>query len=490
MMSFGEASRIFGLFGLSILLDACALQAPYRSAAPHVPVQWSNTQSDLAGKPPVLAADESWWTQLHDPAIDALISASLADNPTLEQALARFDQARAELGIAAAQRIPTTTVMAVANRTRTENNVGVGSGFGLLANTVQAGPNFSWELDLWGRVKQSNIEAKMRLAARDADAQSARLSVASQVASGVLNLRACSYSLKVRDNDIASREVELDLIRQRVAAGNAAAVDEASAISNLATARTTRLSQFEQCSHYTNALVALSGRDIDTVRDLVGEPLPFASGMPALPPMQLALPATVLATHPSVVAAEREVGAAWAHIGVAKASRLPKIELDAMLSGQWLSALGTTYTLMEWSLGPALNGTLFDGGAGSAKVDAARARYREAVANLNAKLRATVQNVEDALARQASANARLVSSQLAQDAARTALRANEARWRAGAISRFELEASRRQFEAAEESVVVATRDRCQAWVSLIQATGYGPSLSFDERDIPSKLPQS
>jgi multidrug efflux system outer membrane protein len=253
-------------------------------------------------------------------------------------------------------------------------------------------------------------------------------------------------------------------------------VDEAEANSNLATAVTNRLSQNEQCARYTNVLVALAGNDIDAVRGLIAQPLPDAASMPPLPPMQLALPAAVLEYHPTIVSAERDVEAAWADIAVTKADRLPKVELDAALGGQWLSAFGTAYKLIVWSIGPALNGTLYDGGAGSSKVDAARARYREAQANLHAKVRSTVQNVQDALAQQVSADARLVSTQQAQQAAQVALRANEARWRAGALSRFDLETSRRQFEASEESAIAATRDRCLAWVALIQATGYGPSL--------------
>ena len=53
------------------------------------------------------AALPGWWTLLHDPAIDTLAQAALADSPTLAQALARIDEARATLGSADAQRLPT-----------------------------------------------------------------------------------------------------------------------------------------------------------------------------------------------------------------------------------------------------------------------------------------------------------------------------------------------------------------------------------------------
>lgn len=65
------------------------------------------------------------------------------------------------------------------------------------------------------------------------------------------------------------------------------------------------------------------------------------------------------------------------------------------------------------------------------------------------------------------------TSRQAVDAARIALGANEARWRAGVISRFELEDSRRQFNLVQESAIAAARDRAQAWVDLIRASGAG-----------------
>ncbi|WP_321873799.1 efflux transporter outer membrane subunit [Burkholderia ubonensis] len=490
MLSLTLSARAWVIPGLSLLLSACSVSPPPPPAMPVAPARWSDRPGADAAVASVPATSAAWWTSLGDPAIDALIEASLADNPTLEQAAARVDQARAAAGIAAAQRLPTLTANGSASRAQTayvngtSNSAGlggnasqVGQNLDLLYGTAQIGPALSWEMDLWGRVRQSRIAANERLAARNADARSARLAIEAEVARNVAELRACRYSLEVRDGDIASRDLELGLIRQRLSAGNVARIDEASAIGNLAASRASRLAQAERCEQLDNALVALSGLDLGTVKSLMRRPLASNARIPEPPPTRPALPATVLAMHPDIVSARREVDAAWADIGVARAERLPRLELDAMLAGQWLTALGKTFSILAWSVGPTLSGTLFDGGAGSSKVAAARGRYREAVANLDAQLREAVQNVENALARQASADARLASSREARQAAGDALRANEARWRAGAISRFELETSRRQFETAEESVIDAARDRCTAWVALVKATGYGPSLA-------------
>jgi outer membrane protein, multidrug efflux system len=96
---------------------------------------------------------------------------------------------------------------------------------------------------------------------------------------------------------------------------------------------------------------------------------------------------------------------------------------------------------------------------------------RRRVAALRASVRAAARNVEDALAARQSAEQRAVTSGLAVEARRITLRAKEASWRAGSIAVFKLEDARRQFNAAQESSIAATRDRAQAWVDLVLAPG-------------------
>ncbi|MDY7579283.1 TolC family protein [Herbaspirillum sp. RTI4] len=476
----------------SIFLAACATQAPYSPPQPPAPSGWENNPHPGGTGEPV--ATGQWWTRLNDAAISELVNASFADNPTLAQALARVDQARAAAGLAAAQKMPGLTGNLNAGRAQVQNTAGIGNSTTLLESSAAAGLSLNWEIDLWGRIRESNTAAQRRLEARNADAQGARLSLAAQVASTGIVLRACYFSLQVRDADIASRETELLLTRKRRAVGYIAPAAEFSAQTNLANARTARISQQEQCTRSVDALVALTGKPAFDIRSLLqpaassatsnqtnndlnkltGDIVPDQSAqiMPTPPTMQAALPATVLIEHPSLVAAERSLAAAWSDIGVARAQRLPTVNLSSVLTGQWLHAAGTSLALDTWSVGAAaVNIPLFDGGAGAANVDAATARYREAAASFQATLRSVVQNVEDALAAQTSAEQRLQSSQDAVDAAHLSFRASQAQWRAGAISIFELEQVRRQRQTAEENLITAQRDQVQAWISLMQATG-------------------
>src|SRR3546814_1472890 len=161
------------------------------------------------------------------------------------------------------------------------------------------------------------------LGARTADAAQARLSLSGQIADAVRRLRACHFSLTVRDRDIAARELELAVTRERLAHGNVAPVEAANATSNLATARTDRISQQEACARIVNELVALGGRDASVVRSLVMTPASSSVVLPSTltktsrlapipdvdsgaiipepPPLTLALPATILLGHPNEI---------------------------------------------------------------------------------------------------------------------------------------------------------------------------------------------
>lgn len=477
-----RVARVFGIAGTIALTGGCATLPPAPSLPIAAPPQWANSSAAA----PVGVIDPRWWTRLGDPVVDQLIDRARADNPTIAEALARVDQARASLDTSRTARLPRADVSASASYG--QQNLGTTAGANAVnATAATVSPSVSWELDLWGRVRHTAAAAQSRLDARTADAGAARLSVTTQIASGVLRLRACNYSLGIRAEDIASRRTDLELMQTRLSFGNVAPVEVSTARSNLASAETDRISQRETCTREVDALVEVSGVDASTIRSLLPEPpasiadarpgsaaappAELRSIIPPAPPMQPALPATVLLNHPGVVAAEREANARWSEIGVAKAERMPRLDLVAILTGQWIRALGTTSSFTTWSAGPQLSGTIFDAGAGAANVRNAQARYREAVATLQGTVRTAVREIEDGFAAQLSAEQRRKTSRDAVAAARFTLTANEARRRAGSISQFELEESRRQLNRALESAIAADRDHSAAWVELIRATG-------------------
>ena len=133
-----------------------------------------------------------------------------------------------------------------------------------------------------------------------------------------------------------------------------------------------------------------------------------------------------------------------------------------------------TTDAQTWSLGPlALSLPLFDGGRRAAGVDAAQARYDEAVDLYRARVRQAVSEVEQALVAVDSTRARIGEAREAAQGFRASFTATEARYRAGLASLVELEDARRTQLAALTTVVGLEREMNNAWIQLYRAAGGG-----------------
>lgn len=125
-------------------------------------------------------ADQDWWQQLNDPAIDTLVDAALADSPYVAQAIARVEEARALADVTAAQRIPSMALSASSTRACCSDFAGSTTSASL-SERSSIGLGFSWEIDLFGRVRNS-IEARtLRIEARDSAAMASRVALTAQV---------------------------------------------------------------------------------------------------------------------------------------------------------------------------------------------------------------------------------------------------------------------------------------------------------------------
>lgn len=463
------ALRVAANLSVIILLSACATQGPYRAPSPASNTPWFTDFEAVAEAAPT---SPQWWTLLRDPAVDVLVDQAFENNPTLARALATLEETQANLGFAKASGLPSLGFDAALTRAR--GGLGEGIASTDYVSSGNAGITFGWEIDLFGRIRNSREAALRRLDARHADAQAARLTLAAETASTVIDLRSCRFSSAVQREDMVSRQNVLALTRTRTAAGIVAPAEVERAINSVEDSRSQEASTHQRCAEIAHSLAILTGQSVFSLYALttpnpvgLDAPLPI-SGHTAT---RLVLPANVLAGNPAVKAAERELAAVWADIGVARAERLPRLDIAALLTGQWLRVAGGSTDATARSLGATLSVPLLDGGRGKANVDAAQARYRQAAASLELALREAWRDVENALAALGSAQIRHQSADESLRAARQLLAASDAQWRAGAISLFELEDSRRRYAQAQDSAIRAASDSSQAWIALIQASG-------------------
>ena len=449
----------------SLALTACALQAPPQAVTAAAPPQW---QAPLPhnGSVQELA---NWWQHQGDPLLAQWVEQAQMHSPTVAAAGSRIAQSPAERIAAGAALGPRLDATASANRMSQQSTLPLGT-------TTQAALQASWEIDVFGAARASRDAAQARLAGAEANWHAARVSVAAEVANQYYSLRACRRLLDVAEQDAQSRADTARLTGLSAEAGFAAPASAALARASAAEGRSRATGQRALCDLDVKALVALAAVPEPALRLALALSLEDkVAGNITEPAFAIAtLPAQTLSQRPDVHGAEREVDAASFDVGSAQAQRYPRLSLSGSVGAANFRSAGSSIDLTTWSIGPlALTLPLFDGGMRRANVDAAVARYEQAVIAYRASVRQAVREVETALVNLDSSGQRAIDAQAALDGYRAFYVGADSRYRNGLASLLELEEARRTRLAAENAVINLQRERRLAWVALYRAAGGG-----------------
>lgn len=415
-----------------------------------------------------------WWKGFNDPVLDTLLQHAEADSPSLMEAVARMDEARAGLMFQKSSGAPALQASAHVMR----NN---GSAdFPMPAMTTRGTVlDAQWEIDLFGRVRRGNEAALARLESREQGWHAIRISLAAEVAGRYVDYRACHRQLHALTTDAASRTTTARITEQAVESGLFAPAESELARASAAQSQSIRVAQEAQCDLLRKSLVTLTGIPEAALRTQLhpastSDALPPALPVPAVFQVD-ELPVAWLAQRPDLAALERELAAASADIGVATANRYPRLALIGNLTRDRSGDAGDSpgYLSKPWFFGPTLTLPLLDGGRLAAQQDAATARHAQMLARYRQAVRSAVEEVETALTRLDAARRRTENARIAATGYRAYFQAAEQNWRAGGISLLTLEEARRSMLAAEESEIALQRDHVLAWIHLYKAMGGG-----------------
>ena len=411
-----------------------------------------------------------WWRDFGDETLNGLVAQALQSNPNLKLAQARLARAQAVTEAANAATLPQVNGQLDLTRQRYTANGAVPPPLaGAITSSGTAQLAGSWELDFFGKNRAALDAALGSANAAQADAQAARVMLASQVARTYFQLVRLNEQAAVARRTLAQREQTLRLVSDRVNAGLDTRLELRQSEGGLPEARLQLETVQEQMALARNALQALVGQPNSAVA-LV----PSAQSAIKSVAMTTVIPADLLGRRADIAAARWRVEASSSDVANAKTQFYPNVNLVAFAG---FSSIGLGNLLesssQQWGVGPAIRLPIFEAGRLRASLRGKTADLDAAVESYNAAVIDAVRDVADQVASLQAIGRQQAEQRSAQDAAESAYDIAVQRYQAGLGNYLNVLTAETSVLAQRRLAVDLAGRGLETQVALIRALGGG-----------------
>jgi multidrug efflux system outer membrane protein len=449
---------------LVLLLTGCEVGPTYQRPQVEVMAQFPVQSKAEAAS----FADQPWWEVFGDPVLKDLIGQALEHNYDVRTAVQRVVEYRARAGIEQNDYYPVINVGTGYMRGRNSDYV---PGGGVTGNAINAQAAFSWELDLWGRLRRLNEASQANYLASQDVRRGVYLATAAQVAQSYFELRELDVLLDLARSNTQAFQATYDMFNRRFQGGASSALEIDQAEASLGDAQGVIPDLERQITAQENLLSFLVGRN----------PGPIARGLgldaqPLPPQIPAGLPSVLLERRPDLREAEQQLVAANAMVGVAQANYFPTLSLTGLLGGYSHDADELFGRGKEWSLGPVVNFAPLQGTRLKYQKAAAVAQWEQAKAHYEATVSGTFREVStlltdyQKLAELEALRARTLKAH--QESVRQAT----LRYSSGLANYFEVLDAQQALFPAQNNLAQTRLSRLVTLVQLYKALGGGWNL--------------
>jgi NodT family efflux transporter outer membrane factor (OMF) lipoprotein len=452
----------------------CTTVGPdYEAPVSTVPDVWFETA--VAGVAEGDASLQTWWTQLDDPVLVSLIERAGASNLDLREAVARINEARANLGIVSGERLPRVDAAGDASRSQLSDNGALGQvapdgGF-KARNLFDLGLDASWEIDVFGRIRRSIESAQASYQASLEDYRDVLVTLFAEVAGNYIGVRETQTRIRFAEANAAAQRATLRLTRERHDAGATSGLDVVQAESNLRNTEAQIPSLKIQLNTYLNTLAVLLGE----YPGALDEELSSEAPMPLPPPeLMISIPADLLRQRPDIRSRERSLAAQTARIGVATADLYPRFSLSGFfaVSAREVGDLfgGDSVT---WGISLPIRWQLFDRGRIRSAIDLEQARTDQALALYERTVLQAFAEVENSLVAYSLERTRRDSLAAATDATQRAVELVSIQYQEGLADFQNVLDMERSLSSQQDQLAVSEGNILQDLIFLYRALGGG-----------------
>ena len=471
---------LYASIGTVLCLTGCAphkqiYQQPQMPTAPawHSGLSQppSQTPASAAVTAPAPAATEVKWQDYYtDDKLRQVIDLALKNNRDLRIAVLNVEKAMAQYRQQRANQFPELDATASSDVYRVPGTMNQSGKGGYISETDKIGVQVSsWELDLFGRLKNLSRQQMELYLASNQGRISTQISLIASVASQYLTVGSDQENLHLAQATLESQKASYELIRQSRDRGVDSDLDVSESLSQVQSAQV-------DVVKYTRLLNV----DENELEVLVGAPVPaeiLPNGLlpdEALTDISAGVPSDVLLRRPDILEAEHNLKSSYANLAAARAAYFPTITLTAG-AGVTSGALADLFKggPGTWEFAPQISLPIFDAGSRNAKYKTAQVERDTYIANYEKAIQSAFQEVSDAL----NGRERLLEQEEAQQAEVKTLaetyRLTDARYKAGIDNYLSVLVTQRSLYSGQQSLIDTRLSRLSNLVTLYKVLAGG-----------------
>jgi multidrug efflux system outer membrane protein len=432
-------------------LFSCKVGKDYERPAQNLPETYrqdANTESSIATL--------KWWELFKDPVLVNLINTALKENKNIKIAVTRLEESQIYFDISKADFYPSVNYYSGASS-------GINSETSNFSNSIVAGVNVSYTVDLWQRIKSLNESARQEYLATEYAYRSVTISIISSVASAYISLRDLDNRLIISEKTAKNFKDNLDVMQARFDGGFVNEVDLTQSKIQLIEAEATIEVLLRSRLQLENGISVLMG----------SAPLEIPRGLElqeqiTLPEVPTGIPSELISRRPDVLEVERRLEAQHLRIGAAEALQYPSLTISLDMGASLLNPV----TLFA-DLGAQLFGPIFNGGRIKKGIELEKKRTERLLYNYLLSYLTAIKEVEDAMIAQRTYNKEHALRTNQMELATKASHLAWVRYDGGLTSYLEVLTLQSSQFSAELKASSALQQELQSIIDLYTALGGG-----------------
>ncbi|WP_417560222.1 TolC family protein [Marinomonas sp.] len=419
--------RYLGLLFVVLTLAACSSNEPRKHFASLAQQELDAISNKKTSQWDALdtVAPASYLTDLiQDPVLDELIKTALESNPNIQSTLLTLQSSLWELKSTQSSQLPSVDASVSSKKSKDSDT------------NYSADINVSWQLDVWGKLANTEQAASKTLASDEALYQASRDTLVANVMKTWLSLTAKHHAINIEQQRLELLESNEKLIIQRFKNGldNLEKMDEAR--TSTSQSRANLVEYKEDLETQKRELKLLVG---------TAESLALAPNID-YPRVSLTLdelPNQSLQRRPDLKSAYLSIEAADLKTTLAYKNMLPSISLSAALSQSADSPRVALFTSPVWSLMTQLTQPLYQGGKLKAEREIAKLNTAKAYQAYRNTLLTAVNEVDNAIGQEKVLQQQVSHIREALESSRSNLAQYQKKYRSGLVQLSDLIAAQK-----------------------------------------------